>query len=173
MPSHPDNGSLRRKDGMLTTGDMARLSSNTLRTVRFYEEAGLVTPVQRTEGGHRLFPQSELRKLQLVSDLRGAGFSLEEIREMIDARTRDRGPQEAARDIVSRLESQIYSMRSRLELLTRLLEDLEGARRIITRCAECPDPNPSTEACLSCKQLENAQGEIPGAVSVLWHVSRD
>ena len=82
----PTNGTAapRRKDGFLTTGDMARLSSNTLRTVRFYEEAGLLSPVQRTDGGHRLFPQSELRKLQLVSDLRAAGFSLEEIREMIE-----------------------------------------------------------------------------------------
>lgn len=40
---------------LLTTGEMARQSSNTLRTVRFYEEEGILRPVRRTDGGHRLF----------------------------------------------------------------------------------------------------------------------
>ena len=71
-----ERGTTRRRDGLLTTGDMARKSGSTLRTVRFYEEAGILKPTQRTEGGHRLFEASELDKLRLVSDLRSAGFSL-------------------------------------------------------------------------------------------------
>jgi DNA-binding transcriptional MerR regulator len=168
----PTNGPAapRRKDGFLTTGDMARLSSNTLRTVRFYEEAGLLSPVQRTDGGHRLFPQSELRKLQLVSDLRAAGFSLEEIREMIESKRRGQNAPDTARGIVTRLEAQIGSMRSRLSLLTRLLAELEGARQIISHCAECPDPANFPEGCAGCDRLKDADGKIPSAVSVLWDV---
>src|SRR5260221_5999883 len=66
----------RRRDRWYTTGEMARLSNNTLRTVRFYEEAGILRPVGRTEGGHRLFERPELDRLLLVSDLREAGMSL-------------------------------------------------------------------------------------------------
>jgi MerR family Zn(II)-responsive transcriptional regulator of zntA len=164
---------LRRKDGLLTTGDMARLSSNTLRTVRFYEEAGLLRPVQRTDGGHRLFPPSELRKLQLVSDLRAAGFSLEEIGDMIDAKQKSGSPEGAARDVLGRLEQQIGSMRSRLLLLQRLLVELEGAQRVLSRCSSCPAPNDFPGRCAECKQIEEPDGTVASAVGVLWNVDRD
>jgi DNA-binding transcriptional MerR regulator len=166
-----DTTSPRRKDGLLTTGDMARLSSNTLRTVRFYEEAGLLQPVQRTDGGHRLFPQSELRKLQLVSDLRAAGFSLEEIREMLEVKQKSDSAPTAAKEITSRLEDQIRSMRSRLTLLQRLLVELEGAKQVINRCASCPQPDHFPEGCGSCDSLKE-NGSVPSAVSVLWNVDR-
>lgn len=149
---------------------MARLSSNTLRTVRFYEEAGLLTPVQRTDGGHRLFPPAELRKLQLVSDLRAAGFSLEEIRDMLEAKRRGATAPIAARDLIGRLEEQIGSMRARLTLLARLLEQLEGARQVLRHCAECPDPARFPEGCSGCARLTAADGTIPSAVGVLWDV---
>ncbi|MBN2192777.1 MAG: MerR family transcriptional regulator [Polyangiaceae bacterium] len=171
-PNH-DSPQLRRKDGLLTTGDMARLSSNTLRTVRFYEEAGLLRPVQRTDGGHRLFPPSELRKLHLVSDLRAAGFSLEEIGEMLDAKQKSDTPRGAAQDILGRLEQQIASMRSRLLLLERLLVELERARRVIHRCANCPAPDRFPAGCNDCTAIEEPDGSIANAVGVLWSIDRD
>src|SRR5690348_9179110 len=61
----------------LTTGEMARLSNSTLRTVRFYEEEGILRPARRTEGGHRLFERTELDRLMLVTDMRMAGLSLD------------------------------------------------------------------------------------------------
>jgi len=60
-------------EDLLSTGDMARLTGNTLRTVRFYEEAGILHPERRSTGGHRLFTHAELERLQLISDLRAAG----------------------------------------------------------------------------------------------------
>src|SRR5258708_38990334 len=89
-PADLEDSGARRRDRWYTTGEMARLSNNTLRTVRFYEEAGILRPVGRTEGGHRLFERPELDRLRLVSDLREAGMSLEEIRTLLDAR--DKAP---------------------------------------------------------------------------------
>src|SRR5512135_1014731 len=68
-PADLEDSGPRRRDRWYTTGEMARLSDNTLRTVRFYEEAGIIRPVGRTEGGHRLFERAELDRLLLVSDL--------------------------------------------------------------------------------------------------------
>ena len=56
---------------------MARLSESTLRTVRFYEQEGLIEPERRSACGHRLFSGRELLKLQLALDLREAGLSLQ------------------------------------------------------------------------------------------------
>lgn len=156
----------RRKDGFLTTGDMARLSQNTLRTVRFYEEAGLLHPVQRTEGGHRLFPSAELRKLMLISDLRGAGFSLEEIRETLETKDRSAKPADAAREIIAKLDSQVTTMRERLELLERLLVELSAAKEVLAKCAACPNETHNH----NCGECPHMPAEIPNAVSVLWQM---
>ena len=67
----------------LTTGDMARLSQTTLRTVRFYEAEGLIQAMERGDGDHRRFARGELHKLQIISDLRESGLSLKQIKDLI------------------------------------------------------------------------------------------
>ena len=71
---------------LLTTGEMARRSGNTLRTVRFYEEEGILRAVRRTDGGHRLFDEPELERLTLVTDMRSAGLSLDEIKHILEVK---------------------------------------------------------------------------------------
>ncbi len=166
----PANGS-RRKDGLLTTGDMARLSDNTLRTVRFYEESGLLMPVQRTDGGHRLFPRRELGKLQLISDLRAAGFSLEEIKEIIEVKHSARTGADASRGIIDRLDSQIHTMKKRIALLERLLGELDTTRELLAECQACTDDKRFPDACRQCEVMSDAD-RIPNAASVLWQVER-
>ena len=161
----------RRKDGLLTTGDMARMSDNTLRTVRFYEEAGILRPTQRTDGGHRLFEARELDRLRLVTDLRSAGFSLDEIREMLEAKTRAPTGREAAKDVVTRLDRQIESMSMRLELLQRLVDELKCAKQMLGGCAGCVDDERFPNACGSCEVMGESP-ELPKAVSVLWSVEK-
>ena len=169
-PERSSNG-VRRKDGLLTTGDMARQSANTLRTVRFYEETGLLTPVQRTDGGHRLFEKGELRKLQLISDLRAAGFSLEEIKEMIEAKLQCSCGADASRDVVGRLDRQIESMTDRVMLLERLLGELRHTRDMLAHCNACSSDQRFPDGCSECEVMANVD-EIPNAVSVLWQVNR-
>ncbi len=150
---------------------MARLSDSTLRTVRFYEEAGILHPVQRTEGGHRLFPPAELDKLKLVTELRAAGFALEEIREMLEAKHRATNGAAAAEDVLARLDRQIGSMTERLELLTRLVAELERTREVIRRCTQCDNKVNFPNNCDECKTMADV-GDTPNAVGVLWGVHR-
>ncbi len=166
-----ERSSPRRHDGFLTTGDMARLSGSTLRTVRFYEEAGILHPLQRTEGGHRLFAEAELRRLELVTDLRAAGFSLEEIREVLEAKQRSSSGSEAARELVRRLDRQLKRMRRRLAVLERLVHELEATRQALARCPHCGRADYAPERCSHCEHLRAAAGgELPASLKVLWNV---
>lgn len=162
----------RRKDGLLTTGDMARLSQNTLRTVRFYEEAGVLEPDSRTRGGHRLFGMRELRKLLLVSDLRAAGFALEEIRDFLALKHRCQTGSLASQKIVARLDEQLELMNTRIALLKRLAVELDAARTHLTVCANCTDPSTFPARCDSCTKL-GCTGRIPDALGVLWDVDTE
>ncbi len=57
-----------------------------LRTVRYYEEAGLVRPSERTDGGFRLYGDEEVARLEVIKQMKPLGFSLQEMRELLDAR---------------------------------------------------------------------------------------
>ena len=160
-----------RRDGLFTTGDMARRSGSTLRTVRFYEEAGILRPTQRTEGGHRLFEASELDKLRLVSDLRAAGFSLDEIRGVLETKRAAPTGKVASNDVLTKLNDQIERMRERAELLQRLIDQLSEARDILERCRKCDNTVNFPNDCGECATLEDVN-PVPAAVSVLWDVNR-
>jgi MerR family transcriptional regulator, Zn(II)-responsive regulator of zntA len=161
-----------RKDGLLTTGEMARQSENTLRTVRFYEESGLLEPAERTEGGHRLFPVSELRKLKLVSMLRAAGFALDDIRDVLGVKGRCRCGAEASRELSERLTQQIAIMNERIDAMKHLLQELESTQVQLTECAECQHSDFFPDACGQCEVMAG-DDPLPNALAVLWRVDRE
>ncbi len=160
-----------KRDGLLTTGEMARLSGNTLRTVRFYEETGLLEPAERTEGGHRLFCRAEYDKLCLVSELRSAGLSLEDIKSMLEVKQHASSGGEAAQDVIGRLERQIAVMNDRIELLGNLKSELEVTKGHLSKCVGCKDRAHFPDSCGNCEVMADAR-RITKAMSVLWSVER-
>jgi DNA-binding transcriptional MerR regulator len=159
---------LANADGtLLTTGEMARRSNNTLRTVRFYEEEGILRPVRRTEGGHRLFDRRELERLMLVTDMRAAGLSLDEIKQILEIKQRATSGSDAAKQATEILSRRIDELRDKLGVLARLQEDLTKTADVMSACIECDDgrfPN----QCDSCQVM--VQPALPRSMRVLWSV---
>lgn len=150
---------------LLTTGDMARESGSTLRTVRFYEEEGLIAPQGRTGGGHRHFDPKELVKLQLALDLREAGLSLADIKRLFDLKTSCESPQEASREMQSVLEQQITEMQAKISNLRRLRDDLVSMVSVIDECKAC-EGRRFPLRCTECDVL--ARPDLSRALRVLW-----
>ena len=150
---------------------MARLSGNTLRTVRFYEQSGLLSPVDRTDGGHRLFSESELEKLELISKLRAAGLALEEIKQLLETKARSQSGGPAARELTRRLEAQIRATSERIDVLERVKEELEATRQRLAGCSECRDNELFPDACHRCRVMTDGE-EVPAATRVLWNMER-
>lgn len=150
---------------LLTTGDMARLCGSTLRTVRFYEEAGLLTPEERSDGGHRLFTSTEQQKLQLILDLREAGLSLNDIKTLFQLKTRCGSPEEVSREVSALLEQQIDEMQRKIAKLRRVREELSSTVSVLSECRSCGDIR-FPHRCHECDVLQ--QTGLPRAVRVLW-----
>ena len=161
----------RRRDGLLTTGDMARLSNSTLRTVRFYEEAGILIPQHRTDGGHRLFAPWELKKLMLVTDLRAAGFSLESIKELLELKDAAPTGSEASHLLLARLHQQLATIQERLTVLERVKDSLNSATAYLQRCEGCTTSPLFPKRCNECDRFDG-EGKLPSAVDVLWKLDR-
>lgn len=64
-------------------GEVAERVGLSLRTIRFYEEAGLVIPTARSEGGFRLYSESEVERLRLIKKMKPLGLSVEEIGKVL------------------------------------------------------------------------------------------
>jgi MerR family transcriptional regulator, copper efflux regulator len=67
-------------------GAVAERVGLSLRTVRYYEEMGLIRPVARTNGGFRLYTDDNIERLLTIKQMKPLGFSLDEMRELLEAR---------------------------------------------------------------------------------------
>ncbi len=91
-------------------GELAELTKVSVRTLHHYDQIGLLKPATVSEGGHRLYTEHELLRLQQILTLRYLGFPLKEIRELLDRQDFDlltslRVQQRAVRDQISKLEA--------------------------------------------------------------------
>lgn len=68
----------------MKVGELARRIGVTVRTLHHYDEIGLLQPSGRTESGHRLYDESQLRRLQQIASLRHLGLSLEDVRACLE-----------------------------------------------------------------------------------------
>lgn len=150
---------------MLTTGDMARLGNTTLRTVRFYEAEGLIEARDRASGSHRKFPTSELRKLQIISDLREAGLSLQEIKDLIAVKSNGSDAATAASRLGGDVSRQLADIDRRIAALQRVRTELAALSGMLRQCADCTDPG-YPERCRNCDVVRDSGAER--ANELLW-----
>lgn len=167
QPDKAQHSALANDAGsLLTTGEMARCSNNTLRTVRFYEEEGILRPARRTDGGHRLFPRSELDRLMLITDMRLAGLSLDEIKNILEVKQTGLSGSEAALQATQVLSGRIEELREKLLVLTRLREDLAATTDIMSACVTC-HVTQFPSSCASCSVM-SSPATLPRSMRVLW-----
>jgi DNA-binding transcriptional MerR regulator len=76
---------MSRQDGTWRIGELARETGLTVRTLHHYDQLGLLSPPSRTEGGHRCYTSSDVRRLHRIVALRSLGISLEEIGTLLDS----------------------------------------------------------------------------------------
>ena len=114
----------------------------TTRTIRYYEELGLLKPAARSEGSYRLFDTDDLERLRFIKGLRDdAGFSLTEIGQLLEdevARTRIRerfrssaDPVERRaliEDAIGRIDRQVGSLRQKIGRLEAMVSEAEARR---------------------------------------------
>lgn len=71
-------------DGLLTIGRLAAAAQVPTDTVRYYESVGLLPHPLRSDAGYRLYPRTEVRRLQLIKRAKLLGLSLAEVKDLVD-----------------------------------------------------------------------------------------
>ncbi|MGW7438516.1 MerR family transcriptional regulator [Streptomyces sp. NPDC054849] len=75
-------------DKHIQIGEVATRTELSLRTIRHYEETGLVIPSARSQGGFRLYTEADIARLMVIRRMKPLGFSLDQMRDLLEATDR-------------------------------------------------------------------------------------
>jgi DNA-binding transcriptional MerR regulator len=138
---------------MLKIGDVSKRSGIGIEALRFYEKSGLLDKPSRTFSGYRVYGEEVLERLAFIKRAQALGFSLEEIRQIVDDARKGESPCDEVREIV----------RKRMEELDERLRELHRYRRELKHTLEEWD------------EVGRAPGHICGLIegSAVEHVAHD
>ena len=127
---------------LLQIGDVASETGLTVETIRFYERERLLQRAARSNGGFRLFSQSDVADLAFIRNAQELGFSLHEIRDLLTLK--NARPPDCS-EVEMLLEHKIASVRAKISALRKLERELTQA---MTRCqANLHKRNGKVETC--------------------------
>ncbi len=122
----------------MTRGELAKRCGVNPETIRYYERSGLLTEPQRSDAGYRLFDEDAAERLHFVKRARAAGFTLEEIRTLLDIQY---APDATCGAVCSLTAQKIAQIDERIRLLTSmramlvdLIEVCPGGERPLDEC---------------------------------------
>jgi MerR family copper efflux transcriptional regulator len=125
------------RDRLLKIGDFARLAETNLRTLRYYEELGLMVPASRSDGGFRYYRRTDLNRLNMIRNLQDLGLQLEQIRELMATRGVDLERGEVLRRVHRALAEQDRLIRERIAALEGQRAKIAAAVGKLLACETC------------------------------------
>jgi DNA-binding transcriptional MerR regulator len=128
---------------MLRVGQVADAAGVNKETLRYYERRGLISPPERTNGGHRLYDDAAITTLRVIKAAQRLGFTLDEVADLLElgrSRGRSEGLQVRAREKLVEVEDRMADL---VTIRDNLLAALDAGCDDLHQCATsdcCPIP---------------------------------
>jgi DNA-binding transcriptional MerR regulator len=141
MPSRAASALVAAPEGesLVQIGVLAERVGLSLRSVRYYEEVGLLEPAMRSTGGFRLYGAEQEERLVLIKQMKPLGFSLEQMRELLatlDAAAGTTPGSRRAEQLVGELDREVdeivlrrHDLEKQLDAADRLARSLRSVAR--------------------------------------------
>ena len=121
-------------DDNISIGDLAKEIGLTTRTLRYYEEMGIMAPPRRQEGRIRVYAPHEVRKLKFILKLKELGLTIKEMQELDAAYTEARETDKIIPRLIEMLDFHINSIDEKMQKLGSLRKEIVDYRqRMIER----------------------------------------
>ncbi|HEY7586431.1 MAG TPA: MerR family transcriptional regulator [Candidatus Deferrimicrobiaceae bacterium] len=105
-------------------GELSRMVSLTQRTIRYYEEIGLLHSVRRIENGKRVYTDDDVRRLKFINRLKMLGLTLAEMVELEKIYRQQRNNREIIPKLIVLLDQRAVQIDERINQLTALKKDI-------------------------------------------------
>ena len=114
-------------------GELAAKVGLTERTIRYYEERGLLESVKRLEGGQRVYTDEDLRRLKFIIKLKVLGLSLAEMQELETLYRRHRTNAKVLPRLIELLDAHLVTTSERLNELAGLRDEIRSYREHVAQ----------------------------------------
>lgn len=118
----------------MRVSDLAQRAHTTAETVRHYTELGLLTPRRDPDNGYRRYDQTDLQRLGFALKARRLGFTLSDVRELIDESESGAAPCQRVRDLI---EQRLEQVEQRMLELRQLSARMRTAMESWSRTPDC------------------------------------
>jgi MerR family copper efflux transcriptional regulator len=121
---------------LLKIGEVANISGLPVKTIRYYEEIGLLTPVvERSQTGYRLFHNQILNRLAFIKRAQSLGLKLNEIKDILEVHDKGEIP---CGEVKQHLQERVTMIDRQILALETLKAELQ---ELLLEWEECPPPN--------------------------------
>lgn len=119
--------------GHYRIGELASRVGLTERTIRYYEELGLLESVKRLDGGVRVYTDDDIRRLTYIRKLKTLGLSLQEMLELENLYRRQRSNSTMLPRLMELLDAHLGTLNERLSELQGLRDEIRSYREHVAR----------------------------------------
>jgi DNA-binding transcriptional MerR regulator len=112
--------------GQIRIGDLAHRVGLTERTIRYYEELGLLESVKRLDGGVRVYTDDDIRRLRYIRKLKTLGLSLQEMLELENLYRRHRSNRTVLPRLMELLDSHLGTLDAKMNELRALRDEIRS-----------------------------------------------
>lgn len=135
-------------ESLYKIGNVAKMLVTSIRSIRYYEEEGLLIPM-RSEGGTRLYSRRHVDRLRAILRLTKGGYSIGVIKALAQTRERSRTGDESQNAVSSRLNSLLADVDEQMVRLKAIGKQIAAAKGTVEKCSGCKN-EPSTKGCPKC-----------------------
>ena len=133
-----------------TIGSVARQAGVGVETIRFYEREGLISAPPRSASGYRQYPQDAVERIRFIQRAKELGFSLAEVRSLLDLRVRSDAE---CQDVRVRADKKIADIDAKIR-------DLRGMRRVLSELTQACSAGKTTGECPILESLVHGWGAV-------------
>ena len=119
--------------GQYRIGELAAKVGLTDRTIRYYEELGLLESVKRLDGGVRVYTDDDVRRLKYIGKLKMLGLTLQEMLELERMYQRHRSNRNVLPHLVELLDAHLATLGDRMNELAALRDEIRSYREHVTQ----------------------------------------
>lgn len=154
------------REDLLKIGEFATLAGTNLRTLRYYEELGLLVPALRSDGGFRYYRPTDANRVRAIQFLQELGLPLERIGTLLATRIRDGADRQAwIRHVREALDEQRLLIDERISSLEAQKGRLQAAAIKLDLCHDCDNtPSPANNFCEPCARTGDPLPEFLSAL---------
>jgi len=111
-------------EGIISIGELAKKLEMSQRTIRYYEEIGLLNSIKRIEGGRRVYTEVDLRRLKLIKRLKIMGMTLSEMQELEAMWTIEKSNEKVLKRLLELLSNHLKRLDDRIADLDILRHEI-------------------------------------------------